>query len=139
LLDQRRVVREAPTHQEIESLTKLAQQALADALVEAVSDDGRFDRAYDAARALATAVVRTSGYRVKPQGGGHFNTFLALKAADPNRFSTFAAYFDICREKRNDLNYVAPGIVTRSELAEILREVARFQAVVEDWLADRRE
>jgi len=34
-------------------------------------------------RLLANIIVRASGYRVKSDGGGHYNTFLALKTADP--------------------------------------------------------
>ena len=116
LLEQRKVAREATTRAEIDAQMDLAERAIADASIEAVSDDGRFARAYDAARALATVVVRAAGYRVKGPGGAHYNTFLALEAADPARFSAFAAYFNLCREKRNELSYVHPGVVSTSEL-----------------------
>lgn len=138
LLEQRRVVAEQTTQAELEAQVGLAARALADARVEAVSDDGRFDRAYDAARALATVVIRTAGYRVKGVGGGHYNTFLALEAADPLRFTAIAAYFNLCRDKRNQLSYVNPGVVSRTELEEILREVPRFRAEVAAWLREHR-
>ncbi len=102
-----------------------------------MSDDGRFDRAYDAARALATLAIRASGYRVKGTGGGHYNTFLALEAVDPARFSPFSAYFNLCREKRNELNYVHAGVVSRSELDEILEQTPLFREAVEDWLREK--
>ena len=136
LLAQRRVVVEPPTRAEIDAQRELASRALADAAIAAVSDDGRFDRAYDAARALATVVIRASGYRVKGAGGGHYNTFLALEAADPDRFAAFAAHFHLCREKRNELSYVQPRVVSRSELEEILREVPRFRVAVAGWLQE---
>ncbi len=116
----------------------MASRALADAAVEApLSDDGRFARAYDAARALATVIVRASGYRVRASGGAHHTTFLALEAADPARFARFSAYFNLCREKRNEISYVAAGRVSRVEVDEILREVPKFRAVVETWLGER--
>jgi hypothetical protein len=37
--------------------------------------------AYDAARALSMIIVRASGYRPRTVGA-HYNTFLALEAAD---------------------------------------------------------
>lgn len=134
LLEQRRVVLEKAYRAEIEAQRELAARALADASIVVVSNDGRFNHAYDAARALATLVVRASGYRVKGAGGGHYNTFLALEAADPESFAEFAAYFDLCRAKRNELSYISPGIVSRSEVDEILDEVPRFMEAVHQWL-----
>jgi hypothetical protein len=139
LLGQKRVAREGTSRHEVADLWKLAERALADATLDApISDDGRFDRAYDAARALATIVVRASGYRVKGAGGAHYNTFLALEAANPEDFTVFAAYFNLCREKRNELSYVRPGVVSRGEVDELLRETARFRNLVAVWLRERR-
>jgi hypothetical protein len=134
---QGRVARESVTREEIAQLRALADRYLADARVEGLSADGRFDRAYGAARALATIVVRASGYRVKGKGGAHYNTFVALRAADPRLFARSADYFDACRAKRNDLAYVAPGIVSEAEVEEILREVPEFAVRVERWLKER--
>ena len=62
LLEQKRVVREKATRREVADQRELAARALGDATLDApLSDDGRFDRAYDAARALATIVVRVCG------------------------------------------------------------------------------
>ena len=76
--------------------------------------------------------------RVKGAGGAHYNTFVALEAADPKRFAGPAAYFNLCREKRNELSYVRPGAVSRGEVEEILREVPKFRDLVERWLRERR-
>jgi hypothetical protein len=138
LVDQRRIVPETTTPQEIDNYQELAKRAFADAMLDApLSDDGRFERAYDAARALATVVVRSSGYRVRGSGGNHYTTFLALEIADATRFAPFAAYFNVCREKRNQVSYVAPGTVTRTEVEEILRVVPKFRDAVDRWLHDR--
>src|SRR5215813_5324060 len=75
LLAQKRVERVPAGEGEIEGLLTLSARALADALIIAMTPEGRYDRAYDAARTLATAVVRSCGYRVKAVGGGHYNTF----------------------------------------------------------------
>ncbi len=81
-------------------------------------------------------IVRASGYRIRGSGG-HYYTFVALESADPARFSMLAAYFNLCREKRNELSYVQAGVVSRTELEEILGEVPRFKRLVEDWLRER--
>jgi hypothetical protein len=85
LLKERRVALEPTTKDEIDDLRALYKRYLTDANVEALSDDGRFDRAYGAARTLATIVIRAEGYRVKGQGA-HYSTFRALEAADANEF-----------------------------------------------------
>ncbi len=137
LLEERRIGRQAPRKEELAHLRAVAARDLADARIEALSTDGRFAHAYEAARALATIVVRASGYRVKPAGGAHYSTFRALEAADPRRFTRHSAYFNSCREKRNDLSYELAGAVTESELGELLREVPTFGELVDEWLRER--
>jgi hypothetical protein len=44
------------------------------------------------ARTLSLLIVRAAGYRPRTVGG-HYNTFLALEAADP-AFAALFAYFD---------------------------------------------
>ena len=134
LLRQRRVAAEPPGPDEIAQLRALARRCLADAAIEMMSPEGRFQQAYGAARALATIVVRASGYRAR-QPGAHYNTFLALEAAERGTFSTHAAYFDICRTVRNELSYDNPEGVSETELKEILRLVPEFKRAVDSWLA----
>lgn len=134
LLAQRRVAREPTSKDEIGDLFVLVQRYLADASIAALSDDGRFDRAYGGARTLAQIVIRSEGYRIKAQGGGHYNTFLALEATDPLVFTAAAAYFDQCRAKRNELSYDAADVVSETEVEELLIEVVKFEALVRTWL-----
>ena len=89
LLAQRRITRESTDHEEIVRLHALAIRNLKDASIQELSLDGRFERAFAAARALATIVVRASGFRVR-QPGAHFGTFRALQAADPGLFGYHA-------------------------------------------------
>jgi hypothetical protein len=138
-LDERRVAKEPPSHEELRQLRFVAERSLADAQVEGLSNDGRFGLAYDAARSLATLVVRAAGYRVKGHGGAHYNTFLALEAAGPRTFKRYAVYFNACREKRNDLSYESAEVVSEREVAELLRTVPEFAGVVDLWVRERRD
>ena len=90
--------------------------------------------AYNAARTLANASIRASGYRVKQVGGAHYNTFLALPVALGPTFDTLAAYFDSCRQSRNDLSYGAASVVSDSDADELLEKTTEFRETVEDWL-----
>lgn len=134
LLADRRVVAEPSGREDIANLRELARRNLKDAAVEALSEDGRFDCAYGAARAIATIVVRAEGYRVR-QPGAHYNTFLALEAADPSNFADFATFFDACRIIRNEVSYDTAGVVSESQIAELIERVILFQGLVEKWLA----
>lgn len=93
--------------------------------------------AYNAARILATIVVRAAGYRVKPAGGAHKNTFLALEAALGSSIAKLAAYFDACREKRNELSYEQADVVTDTEADELLKEATQFRHIVETWIVTK--
>ncbi|MCU1317044.1 MAG: hypothetical protein JWN63_2366 [Candidatus Acidoferrum typicum] len=78
-------------------------------------------------------VVRAAGYRPRSVGA-HYNTFLALEAADP-AFAALSAYFDGCRMKRNDCEYDFAGGVTDTEADGLLKTVQKLAEDVEAWLA----
>jgi hypothetical protein len=80
LLAERRVAREGVDRAEIERYLALVDSRLTDAGLVGLSADGRFTAAYDAARTLAVIAIRVCGYRVLIHGGGHRNTFLAVRA-----------------------------------------------------------
>jgi uncharacterized protein (UPF0332 family) len=134
LQQQRRVAKEPTTKSEIDNLRALAQRNLEDAAVSGLSSDGRFSIAYNAARTLATIAIRASGYRVKQTRGAHYNTFLALPIAMGASFETLAAYFNNCRQTRNEINYGAASIVSESDATELLKKTTEFRVRVEEWL-----
>ncbi len=133
LLAENRLAPEPTSRTEIQDLRAVVHRNLADAQIRKLSDDGRFGHAYDAARILANIIVRASGYRIKSDGGGHYNTFLALKTASP-AFAKKAVYFDACRRKRNSCLYEQANVVTNTEAEELLIHATGFSLEVEAWL-----
>lgn len=133
LLEERRVAREGVDRGEIERYLALVALRLADAGLEGLSPDGRFTAAYDAARNLAVIAIRASGYRVLVHGGGHKNTFLALRCVASARLAREAAFLDQCRRKRNEAFYLAPRI-SRAEADDLLERVKEVMLVVQNWL-----
>jgi hypothetical protein len=91
--------------------------------------------AYDAARTMSLIVVRAEGYRPRSVGG-HYNTFLALEAADP-AFAALSAYFDGCRMKRNDCEYDFAGGVTETDADGLLKAARQFAIDAEAWVRSR--
>ncbi len=79
------------TKAELDSLRSIVARSLSDVAATGLSTDARFTMAYDAARTLSLMIVRARACGYRPRSiGGHYNTFLALEAADP-------AFRDRCR------------------------------------------
>jgi hypothetical protein len=132
LLSDKRVTRVAPSKAELDNLRTIVTRSLKDATAAGLSADARFIMAYDAARTLSLIIVRAAGYRPK-SGGAHYNTFLALEAADPS-LAALSAYFDGCRMKRNDCEYDFAGGVTDTDADGLLKAVRQFKTDAEAWL-----
>jgi len=132
LLSDNRVTRIPPSKPELDNLRSIVTRSLKDVTAAGLSADARFIMAYDAARTLSLIIVRASGYRPKSVGG-HYNTFMALEAADPS-FAALSAYFDGCRMKRNDCEYDFAGGVSDTDADGLLKTVQQFAADAEAWV-----
>ena len=132
LLANKNVTALAPTKTELDNLRSIVTRSLNDVTAAGLSADARFIMAYDAARTLALIIVRASGYRPRTVGG-HYNTFIALEAADP-AFATLSAYFDGCRMKRNASEYDFAGGVSDTDANALLTTVQQFLIDAEAWV-----
>lgn len=133
LLADHRVALEPTSKKELDELRAMAATNLKDAAVRGVSAQGRYEFAYNAARIMATIVVRACGYRVAGRTGHHYFTFQALQVADP-KFAKVAAYFDRARDKRNDFSYDSAIHITETEAEDLLKAVKQFSKEAEDWI-----
>ncbi len=128
----------AKTHktgkQEIDGLRAVVGRDLNDASMAGFSEDRRFATAYNAVLQLATMVIACAGYRVSAKQGHHENTFLALELAMGSPVTKLAKYFNVCRKKRNLVDYNLANVVTETELEELLEKAAEFKVLVEDWI-----
>jgi uncharacterized protein (UPF0332 family) len=135
LLQRSRVQLHSTNKQEIDNLRQVVARGLADAAVTAISPDLRFQAAYNAVLQLATIVILCAGYRVRGREH-HRTTFEALPIAMGNVVATQAAYFDTCRQKRNITTYDQTGLVSVTEVEDLLKQAASFQHDVEQWIRD---
>jgi len=135
LLADNRVTALPPNKAELDNLRSIVARSLKDVTAVGLSADYRFVMAYDAARTLSLLVVRAAGYRPRTVGG-HYNTFLALEAADPS-FAALTAYFDGCQMKRNQCEYDFAGGVTDTEANALLKSVNQFAVDAEAWIKAR--
>jgi hypothetical protein len=126
------VRRVPPSKTELDNLRSIVRRSLRDVAASGLSADARFIMAYDAARTLSLIIVRAAGYRPRSVGG-HYNTFLALEAADPS-FAALSAYFDGCRMKRDDCEYGFAGGVSDTDASGLLGTVQQFAIDAEAWI-----
>jgi len=132
LLANKTVTAIPPTKGELDNLRSIVTRSLSDVMAAGLSADARFIMAYDAARTLSLMIVRAAGYRPRSVGG-HYNTFIALEAADP-AFAALSAYFDGCRMKRNASEYDFAGGVSDTDAKGLLATVQQFAIDVEAWV-----
>ena len=137
LLADKRVTAEPTSKAEIDNLRSIVTRSLKDVTASGLSADTCFVLAYDASRTLALIVVRAEGYRPRSIGG-HYNTFLALGAADP-AFHELSAYFDGCRMKRNNCEYDFAGGISDTDVDSLLETVQQFATDVETWITARHQ
>src|SRR5260370_20412764 len=129
LLASNRVTQQPSAKAELDSLRSIVARCFSDVTAKGLSTDARFIMAYDAARTLSVMIVRAAGYRPRSVGG-HYNTFLALEAADP-AFASLAAYLDRCRVKRNNFEYDFAGGGSDTDANGLLNTGRPFAVAVE--------
>lgn len=135
LLSNRIIQRHTSSVGEVSDLRKLIQRDLKDASIKELSSDRRFATAYNAVLQLSKMAVACAGYRVRFGGGHHQKTFEAVKAVIPQAdVEILTDYFDLCRRKRNDIDYDAAEIVSDSETEELVKKAKEFESLVEDWI-----
>lgn len=107
LVRDRRLEAKPPTDDELAGYWRNALKAYQDALVTATSLEGRYERAYSAARIAATTVIRANGYRVKSAEGQHYVTFLAARHLSAETSALAEAFLeaDQMRSVRHEVEY----------------------------------
>lgn len=133
LLREGRIRPHRTNRQEIASLFQVVERDLADAAITALSADRRFATAYNAALQAATAVMYSEGYR--PHSVGHHAIVLMfLDEAMGSVAAHLAGYFDDCRRKRNQADYVGVGGISTTEVEDLLKEAKTFAALARKWI-----
>lgn len=120
--------------QELDDLRTVIERDLHDAGISGLSADRSFATAYNAALQTAKMAIACAGYRVVGQGH-HQVSFEAAELAVGATVSTLITYFELCRRKRNTLDYDVANVVSDTEAAELLQKAQQFKQEVETWIA----
>jgi hypothetical protein len=119
---------------EIQRLFAVVDRDLADAQAAALSDDGRFQHAYDAALQLCTIPLRASGYRV-PKGGSHHKRSIdSLRLTLGDKWSELADHLERCSRLRGQAVYERVGVVSAQDAQELTVAAVRLRSDVAAWL-----
>ena len=118
---------------EIADLLGIVSRDLQDAKVKAISEDRRFEAAFNAARTAANVALRASGYRTAVQVGHHLKTIDSLELtirADPRLIHKMVVF----SKKRNATSYDSAGNVSDQELEEAINVADQLRQDVIVWL-----
>ena len=121
--------------EEISGLLSIVQRDLSDA-GKGISADWSFGIAYNAALRLCTILLFAEGYRPE-RNLQHYRTIQALGLILGSETKADVEYLEVCRKKRNIIEYDAAGSVTAKDAAELREFAGELQERVLGWLRDR--
>ena len=100
------------SRQETTNLFAIVERDLSDAASTQLSADWRFGIAYNAALKLCTILLFAQGYRPE-KSLAHFRTIQSLPLILGESKKADADYLDMCRIKRNTVEYDMAGAATQ--------------------------
>lgn len=118
------------TETSLRELARIIERDLEDCQIESLSLDRRFATAYGAALNIANYTIRKKGFRVSGKVGHHKITFDVASEILGKRVSNLMDYFDVCRRKRNKVDYDYADVVSQTEVDELIEVVKQFKKIV---------
>jgi len=122
----------ATSKEEIAGLLGIVDRDLADA-GQSISADWKFGIAYNAALRLCTVLLHAEGFRPE-RTLQHYRTIQALGLILGPDQKADVEYLEVCRKKRNIIEYELPGSVSDGDAAELVKFVVELRAGVLKWL-----
>jgi hypothetical protein len=118
--------------EEVNNLLMIVDRDLEDS-VKGISADWRFGIAYNAALKLCTILIYAEGY--KPERSlQHYRTIQSLSLILGSEKKDDVNYLDICRAKRNIVEYDYVGGATDDDADELIEFVKELRTEVVAWL-----
>lgn len=120
--------------EEIKEILSLADRDLKMAEFTITQDlDWAFSISYNAALQASRAYMYSKGYRTSGQQA-HKNTFEFMKIALGKEYNDLIGFFDRMRPKRNRAIYDTVGLITKTEVKELLKKSKEFVAIINEKL-----
>ncbi|MGD0940802.1 MAG: hypothetical protein ABR905_13940 [Terracidiphilus sp.] len=128
---------EPSSPREIADLFSIVDRSQADMKVEGISDDLRFQAAYNGILMLANIALRASGFRVSLGQGHHQRVIESLEhtlTQDAAARERWVRKIKSHSQKRNTTSYDLAGGVSPTDLAQVIRDLALLRDQVNEWL-----
>jgi len=120
---------------EISDLLQIVDRDLEDARERHISNDWRFGIAYNAALKLCTILLYPKGYRSE-RALQHYRTIQSLPLILGENRKDDAQYLDVCRSKRNIVEYDQIGAVSEQDADELIEFCCELRGDVLNWLRE---
>jgi len=115
-------------------------RCLTDLNVEGISDDLRFQAAYNGILTLTNIALRASGFRVSLGQGHHQRVIESLEytltTQDGDGRERWIRKIKAHSQKRNTTSYDSAGGVSPNDLAQIIRDLPALRAQIETFLKE---
>ena len=129
---------EPTSPKEIADLFSIVDRSVSDLKVEGISDDLRFQAAYNGLLTLTNIALRANGFRVASTQGHHQRVIESLTHSlttqDAATREKSVRKLKAHSQKRNAASYDAAGAVSPSDLAQIIRDLSSLHDQVLDYL-----
>ena len=119
---------------QVSKLIAAAQRNIADAALQGLSAENRFDAAYKAIMQLAMVALNANGYRTLTSKPGHHQTALQTLPLTVGLAQPKVIVLDALRKQRNLADY-SGDLVPDSAAAECLASAQDLLAHLRAWLA----
>ncbi len=125
------------SREEIQRLLEAARRNLADANVDLISSETRFDSAYKAVMQLSLAAMMANGFRPDTAKPGHHMTVIQSLPNTISLPTEKMAVLDVLRRKRNLTDY-SGGWIDETSMEQCISEAKDLLRDVESWLKEHR-
>ncbi|WP_250658695.1 HEPN domain-containing protein [Alkalimarinus coralli] len=123
----------APDAGAINRLLEAAQRNIADARIDGLSNENKFDMAYKAIMQLANLSLQASGFRTLTSKPGHHQTMIQSLPKTVGIDIDQMIVLDSLRKQRNVADY-SGDLVTDSTMDECLAQAESLYDTVSNWL-----
>jgi hypothetical protein len=131
---------EPTSPREIADLFSIVDRSVADLKVMGISDDLRFQAAYNGILTLANVALRASGFRVSLGQGHHQRVIESLEytltTLPSDSRERWVRKIKSHSQRRNSTSYDLAGGVSPGDLAQIVRDLGTLSEQVRGWLKE---
>lgn len=126
--------RHQTSREEIGNLIKIIERDLQDSQLTDLSLDWQFAISYNAALQCCTVALCCNGFKPGHGQSEHYRTIESLTLTMGPSFNETRDYLNVCRAKRNVIDYDAAGTVSRQEVQELSQTAQELFDGLKGWL-----